>query len=160
MVKYYFNMDKSQIEQARKVIRNLKEHPLCFSSKDDSEHSFGHFENKLNDVNILTINFQLGDKEPISIIKLVQSNKQFGNLAIEKAELPSSLKTKDENENLKFILENQILNTVMDSWKIFWQKKYLENKNGKKDFEIQIEKFSNNVRFVLFCVGWSINVAF
>lgn len=32
------------------------------------------------------------------------------------------LKTKDENENLKFILENQILNTVMDSWKIFWQK--------------------------------------
>lgn len=51
------------------------------------------------------------------------------------------LKTKDENENLKFILENQILNTVMDSWKIFWQKKYLENKNGKKDFEIQIEKY-------------------
>lgn len=49
MVKYYFNMDKSQIEQARKVIRNLKEHPLCFSSKDDSENSFRHFENKLND---------------------------------------------------------------------------------------------------------------
>lgn len=42
----------------------------------------------LNKDNVLTFNIQYKDKEPISLMKLVLSNKNLGKLAIEKAELP------------------------------------------------------------------------
>lgn len=48
------------------------------------------------------------------------------------------LTTKEENNSLDFILENQTLKVTKDSWKIFWKKDY---KNGSCDFKTQVEHY-------------------
>ena len=51
------------------------------------------------------------------------------------------LTTREENKSLDFILENQTLKVIKDSWKIFWKKDYKNNKNGSYDFKTQVENY-------------------
>ena len=101
-------------------------------------------ENKFNYVNILTMNIQLGDKETISIIKLVQSIKQHGNLAIEKAELPSSLQIKDEKINQKIKESKTKAALLRESLVKDFQNNLVYHQNESLNHKSQTQNHQNN----------------
>lgn len=113
-----------------------KPNPISITAKNLNEliSELSKVEDRLNQVNILTINIAYADKEPTTLINLVQSSKQLANLAIEKAELPISVQPSTEDKVSQKIKEKKAKAAL------FKQRLLKEYQNKQKQFDATDQK--------------------